>query len=189
MVPTVSAFAQLTQAFVLHDAPPILGLLVAAVVVSWASRRLVRWTRRRLESSSSATETISLQRRATITRAISSAIAAVVWSIAILLILVRLNVDIGAVLTTAGLAGLVIAFGAQNFVRDIADGVFVVFENQLTWVIGSSSTSGTNPWRAGCRPSASAAPSSSWMTERSPTWGTGRSVTRSTGPAVEAAPR
>ncbi|MGZ4125019.1 MAG: hypothetical protein ACXVQU_05635, partial [Actinomycetota bacterium] len=46
----------------------ILVVLVAAVAVSWLSGVIVRRTRDRLEAASTAIETVSLQRRATVTR-------------------------------------------------------------------------------------------------------------------------
>jgi moderate conductance mechanosensitive channel len=113
-----------------NDIPPISMALVLAVLISLGGRWGGRAARRRLEDASTAPETISLQRRATVTRAVSSTITVLVWSVALLLILARLEVNVAAVLTTAGVAGLIIAFGAQSFVRDVTAGVFVIFENQ-----------------------------------------------------------
>ena len=39
--------------------------------------------------------------------------------------------DVGPLLAGAGVAGLAIGFGAQNLVRDVISGVFLLLENQL----------------------------------------------------------
>lgn len=60
--------------------------------------------------------------------------AVITWTIAaiaLILILGQLNVDIGALLTSAGIVAAGLAFGAQNIVKDILNGVFMVFEDQL----------------------------------------------------------
>lgn len=60
--------------------------------------------------------------------------AVITWAIvviALILILSQLNVDLGALLTSAGIVAAGLAFGAQNIVKDILNGVFMVFEDQL----------------------------------------------------------
>ena len=51
--------------------------------------------------------------------------------IAILMILRELTIDIVPILTGAGIAGLAIGFGAQNLVRDIISGFFLILEDQV----------------------------------------------------------
>jgi small-conductance mechanosensitive channel len=111
------------------------GLLIALVVVvallvSWVSGRVVGRARDRLEGAATATETVSLQRRATITRVVTNAFRVVVWATAVVLILVSLGVDIGPVLTGAGLAALAVAFGTQHLIHDVVNGIFILVENQ-----------------------------------------------------------
>jgi small conductance mechanosensitive channel len=79
-----------------------------------------------------ATGDLEWQRRATtlggiLTRLVSVAIA----FIAILMILRELTIDIVPILTGAGIAGLAIGFGAQNLVRDIISGFFLILEDQV----------------------------------------------------------
>ena len=52
-------------------------------------------------------------------------------SIAVTIILSTLGVSIGPILTTAGIFGLAFSFGAQNLVRDIISGIFILYENQV----------------------------------------------------------
>src|SRR3954469_22271871 len=96
------------------DGLQILAVVVAAILSSWVRRAIVKRNRRRLEESASADETISLQRRTTVTRVLADAVTVVVWTVAIIVILAQLEVNLAAILTTAGIAGLALAFAAQN---------------------------------------------------------------------------
>ena len=58
-------------------------------------------------------------------------LTAAVASIATLMILRELRVDITPVLTGAGIVGLAIGFGAQTLVRDIISGFFLILEDQV----------------------------------------------------------
>src|SRR5205814_5669380 len=72
------------------------------------------------------------QRRATTLGGIlTSMVAASVGFIAILMILRELAIDVVPILTGAGIAGLAIGFGAQNLVRDVISGFFVILEDQV----------------------------------------------------------
>lgn len=58
----------------------------------------------------------------------------ITWTVAIvslILILGTLGMDVGALLTSAGIVTAALAFGAQNIIRDILNGIFMVFEDQL----------------------------------------------------------
>ncbi len=56
---------------------------------------------------------------------------ALVSSVAILMILRELDLDIAPVLASAGVLGLAVGFGAQTLVRDIISGFFLILEDQL----------------------------------------------------------
>jgi len=58
-------------------------------------------------------------------------LSALIWSVAVLVILRELDVDITPVLTGAGIIGLAIGFGAQTLVKDIISGIFVIAEDQV----------------------------------------------------------
>ncbi len=60
---------------------------------------------------------------------------------AFFLILVQFDVNIGAVIASAGFIAAGLAFGAQNVVKDILNGVFMVFEDQMG--VGDLVTVGT----------------------------------------------
>lgn len=50
--------------------------------------------------------------------------------VTLLLILEQAGVRLGPILTTAGVAGIAIGFGAQRLVRDIITGFFLIFDNK-----------------------------------------------------------
>jgi moderate conductance mechanosensitive channel len=54
-----------------------------------------------------------------------------IWSVASLMVLRELDVDITPVLTGAGIVGLAVGFGAQTLVKDIISGLFVIAEDQV----------------------------------------------------------
>jgi len=77
-------------------------------------------------------EVLEREKRAnTITRTLRMLTTVVVMSVAVLIVLRELGVDITPILTGAGIAGLAVGFGAQNLVRDIIAGFFLILENQV----------------------------------------------------------
>jgi small conductance mechanosensitive channel len=54
-----------------------------------------------------------------------------VSGVAVLMALSLFNVDIRPILTGAGIAGLAVGFGAQNLVRDVIAGFFLILEDQV----------------------------------------------------------
>ncbi len=54
-----------------------------------------------------------------------------IWAIFLMIVLKKFNIDIGPILAGAGILGLAVGFGAQELVRDIISGFFILLENQL----------------------------------------------------------
>ncbi|WP_228350350.1 mechanosensitive ion channel family protein [Rhodocaloribacter litoris] len=71
------------------------------------------------------------QRATTIGNLISSAARYILWPIAIIMMLSELRVDVGALIATAGIAGLAIGFGAQTLVKDMISGIFLLFDDTI----------------------------------------------------------
>jgi moderate conductance mechanosensitive channel len=72
------------------------------------------------------------QRRvATLSGILTSTVSVTVSFVAILMLLRELTIDILPILTGAGIAGLAIGFGAQNLVRDVISGFFLILEDQV----------------------------------------------------------
>jgi moderate conductance mechanosensitive channel len=79
-----------------------------------------------------ATTDLEWQRRATTLGGIlTSLVTAVVGFVAILMLLRELSIDVVPILTGAGIVGLAVGFGAQNLVRDVLSGFFLILEDQV----------------------------------------------------------
>ena len=72
------------------------------------------------------------QRRAsTLGGILTSLVTVIVGFASILMLLRELSIDVLPILTGAGIAGLAIGFGAQNLVRDVISGFFLILEDQV----------------------------------------------------------
>lgn len=67
----------------------------------------------------------------TLVDVLSFFIKAVLWTMLIMIVLRKFGVDIAPLIASAGIAGLAIGFGAQELVRDIISGFFILLENQI----------------------------------------------------------
>ncbi|MFP7485525.1 mechanosensitive ion channel family protein [Priestia filamentosa] len=75
---------------------------------------------------------ISERREATISRLLQNTLTYFTYFVAIVMILETLSLEVRALLAGAGVVGLAIGFGAQNLVRDIIIGFFIIFEDQFS---------------------------------------------------------
>lgn len=75
---------------------------------------------------------ITQRREATLNKLVVNALSYVVYFVAFIMILETLTINIAALLAGAGVAGLAIGFGAQNLVRDVISGFFIIFEDQFS---------------------------------------------------------
>ena len=103
-----------------------LAAFVAIRVGGAAGRRFEREM-----SAGTGLDVIERTKRArTLSVVIQKTLSAAVMSIAVLMILRELDVDITPVLTGAGIVGLAVGFGAQTLVRDVISGFFLILEDQ-----------------------------------------------------------
>lgn len=74
----------------------------------------------------------SERREATLEKLLYNVLTYVVYFIAFMMVLSTLNIDVKPILAGAGILGLAVGFGAQNLVRDIITGFFIIFEDQFS---------------------------------------------------------
>lgn len=110
---------------------PILITLIVAIIATIALRVVVRRFQRKLERSPSLSKAGNLQRAATLTHALSATLMVALWTIAVLIALGYLNVNLAPLIASAGIAGVALGFGAQSIVRDGLSGFFILLENQF----------------------------------------------------------
>ena len=75
------------------------------------------------------TSTSLYQRRVTITPLIVSLLRYVIYFGTALFLLKALNIDPGPILAGAGIVGITVGLGAQNLVKDLVSGFFILFED------------------------------------------------------------
>lgn len=145
MVETATNLWEYTQA------PPlqIAIIIVLAVGIRWISifllnriikRMAAQGRRERLGETRKAERTQELsdvlmsqrrqQRAEAIGTLLRSVITASVVTIAVLLILPILGINVAPLMASAGVLGVALGFGAQSLVKDYLSGVFLVFEDQ-----------------------------------------------------------
>lgn len=71
-----------------------------------------------------------VQRARTMGSVLGNLITWTVYTIAVTMILSELGVAVGALIAGAGIIGAALGFGAQNLVRDLLSGLFIVLEDQ-----------------------------------------------------------
>lgn len=124
----------------------ILIIIIIALIVNWVLRMLLRRSVHRfvqgvkraqdVDSTQELTELPYLKARAVQrTRTLGTVgrhvITVTVFIVALILVLGELQVNLTAILASAGVLAAGLAFGAQNIVKDILNGIFMVFEDQL----------------------------------------------------------
>ena len=77
-------------------------------------------------------ESEEVQRRTrTLKSVISNTLSTIIFAMAFFMVLSELGVNITPILAGAGVAGIAIGFGAQNIIKDIFAGVFIMLEDQF----------------------------------------------------------
>ena len=71
------------------------------------------------------------KRAQTLGRILKSSALVIVVGIGVMMLMDEFGMNIMPIITGAGLAGLAFGFGAQNLVRDIISGFFIILENQV----------------------------------------------------------
>lgn len=134
----------------------IVLIVLAAILLNWVLRRMlvravsgvVRGVKRSQDVESTQELTAgpylnarAVQRTRTLGTVGRHVITWTVVAIGLVLILGQLQVNLTAILASAGVLAAGLAFGAQNIVKDILNGIFMVFEDQLG--VGDLVTVGT----------------------------------------------
>lgn len=124
-------FGASTWEFILVRPFKIVLLLVIATVVARLGARAIRRFVRTVHARAPVSSGIRGEQRVeTVGDVLSSLVRAVVWIIALLVVLGELGVDLAPLLAGAGIAGIAIGFGAQSLVKDFVSGFFILLEDQ-----------------------------------------------------------
>jgi small conductance mechanosensitive channel len=128
----LSAFQAATGEFLLVKPLKIALILAAAIVLgriaSRTARRFVQGVHRRSPLLTASPR--AAQRAATVGDVFASLLRGAILSVALLIALGQLGVDLAPLIAGAGIAGIALGFGAQSLVKDFLAGMFVLLEDQ-----------------------------------------------------------
>jgi len=109
----------------------IIGIIVGAFVLLRIVNLAVVQMERLVENSDPDTISEAEKRAKTLGKIINSIGFVLILGMAIMLVLDEFGINIMPIITGAGIAGLAVGFGAQNLVRDVISGFFLILEDQI----------------------------------------------------------
>jgi small conductance mechanosensitive channel len=117
--------------WVLTHGVNIIIIVVGASIVTRAANLVIEHLQHKVARRHGQTD-LEWQRRASTLRGVlTRLVTATVFFVAVLMLLRELSIDVLPILTGAGIAGLAVGFGAQNLVRDVISGFFILLEDQV----------------------------------------------------------
>ena len=129
-VAPVLALSDRAQGVFLDAGRCVFVVLLALLLVS-ISRRAIPRALRRVADSSRFDERAEVRTK-TLSGLVVSTISVVVWTLATVTVLAQVGVQIAPLLAGAGVVGLAVGFGAQQLVRDVISGFFILVEDQYS---------------------------------------------------------
>ncbi len=100
---------------------------ITPAIVGWLSSRAVK---PKLGESATISSIERKKRTLTLANLFSALIKAVIILTAIYAVLSDLGINLAPLIASAGIAGVALGFGAQNIVKDLLAGFFIILENQ-----------------------------------------------------------
>jgi small-conductance mechanosensitive channel len=106
----------------------IIGAIAAQAIAKRIINRLIERTVRTHKHTSRGEEH---KREATLKTFFHTTVSVGIWIVAVVVGLMQLHLNLSALLTSAGLIGVIAGIGAQNVIKDCLAGLFIISENQL----------------------------------------------------------
>ncbi len=122
---------RLLWAWIVTHGVSVVVIVIGATVIIRAANLAIEHLQHRLGSRHAQSDLEWQRRASTVGGILTSLVTATVWFVAVLMLLRELAIDVVPILTGAGIAGLAIGFGAQNLVRDVISGFFIILEDQV----------------------------------------------------------
>jgi small-conductance mechanosensitive channel len=104
-----------------------IGAFVAIKLIGFLTWRIEK----AVEDDDPTTQSEREKRAATLGKIMRHTWTVLISVIAIMMVLKQVGIDIGPILAGVGIAGLAIGFGAQNLVKDVINGFFILLENNF----------------------------------------------------------
>ncbi len=134
MEPIKTFIEQISWSTIITTSFRMVIIFIVAWVTTWLLKSALQRFELRLVGKATARGESSLESRKrieTIVRLLKQAGLLAIWITFFLIILREIGVEVGPLLASAGIVGLAIGFGAQNLVRDVISGFFIILENQI----------------------------------------------------------
>ncbi len=112
----------------------IILVIIAGYIISKVVRVAVKHLEAvlvRLGEKSDEVPGATQKRVTTLMNVIQTISVVIVWSVVVVLALEQVGFAVGPILAAAGILGVAVGFGAQNLVRDVISGFFIILENQI----------------------------------------------------------
>lgn len=113
----------------------VISILIGAFILIQLTKIIIERMRKEATThmkSSNLSSSIEIEKRVdTLGNAMQKMAIGGVVSLAVIMVMDELGFDIKAMLAGVGIIGLAVGFGAQNLVRDIISGLFLIFENRI----------------------------------------------------------
>jgi small-conductance mechanosensitive channel len=109
--------------------------IIAIVLTSYMGYRIIRSIiphviERSVKVRYAGDEGELVKRSQTLSKIVISTVGAIIFTVAVLMVLDETGRDITPLLAGAGIAGIAIGFGAQSLVKDVLNGLFIILEDQ-----------------------------------------------------------
>lgn len=113
----------------------VVGTKVLRIILIWiAANMLIRLSKFIIngffEGQAKSRFNTSKKKNDTLNVLTQSILRYVIYFIAIIMILGEMGINTASIIATAGIGGIAIGFGAQDLVKDIIKGFFIIFEDQ-----------------------------------------------------------
>jgi moderate conductance mechanosensitive channel len=123
-----------------------LGILIAGIILLWLVRRVINRVVDRVVSEVKKSEGVEdtqalqaspvealrqVQRARTLGTVLNAFAGWTIWIVAAVMMLTELGVAVTPLVASLGILGAALGFGAQSLVKDMLNGLFMVFEDQL----------------------------------------------------------
>ena len=108
----------------------ILVIIIGSLLTIWIIRVIINRSRRKLVLPDKY-GVERAKRTETLARIVEATLRVVILTGAFLMVLKQVGIEIAPLLAGAGVVGLAVGFGAQNLVKDVIGGFFILFENHM----------------------------------------------------------
>lgn len=146
---TIEEWAESIRANVGGEIVATILVVIVALVILWTSNRSIqRWSRRvqqRYIESDDHSDRERGQRLVTLTSVMQIMLKMIVWAIVILTVMGIWGIPMSPFIAVAATIGIAVGFGAQDLVKDVIAGFFILIEDQfgIGDVVSIAGVSGT----------------------------------------------